>query len=75
VETQAKKWDRVGNVSDFKRKGKCPQVMGVVIQNEQIIFIARNAKYRGCPDITVDQIKIACNPIREGRKRKADMST
>jgi hypothetical protein len=49
--------------------------MGVVIQNEQIIFIARNAKYRGCPDITVDQIKIACNPIREGRKRKADMST
>jgi hypothetical protein len=38
----------------LQAQGKSPQVMGVVIQNEQIIFIARNTEYRGCPDITVD---------------------
>jgi hypothetical protein len=38
----------------LQAQGKSPQVMGVVIKNEQIIFIARNAEYTGCPDITVD---------------------
>jgi hypothetical protein len=31
-------------------QGKSPQVIWVVIQNEQITFIARNAEYRGCPE-------------------------
>jgi hypothetical protein len=38
-------------------KGESPKEMGVVIQNDQVVFVAREAKDRRCPEITVDKIK------------------
>jgi hypothetical protein len=38
-------------------KGESPNKMGVVIQNDQVVFVAREAKDRRRPEITVDKIK------------------
>jgi hypothetical protein len=38
-------------------KRKSPKKMGIIIQNHQIVFVSRNAEYRGGPEITMDQIK------------------
>ena len=51
-----------------------PRVVGKIINNDQIIFIARHAEYRGCPQVTVNKIKSMRN-IRRRRKRKSNMTT
>jgi hypothetical protein len=38
---------------------KSPQKIRVIVKNDQVLFIARNAQNRGCPNITMNQIKIA----------------
>ena len=38
-------------------KGESPKEMGVVIQNNQVVFVAGETKDRRCPEITVDKIK------------------
>jgi hypothetical protein len=36
---------------------ECPRVVRDIINDHQIILIARNAEYRRSPQITVDKIK------------------
>jgi hypothetical protein len=51
-----------------------PRVMSAIIQNNQIVLIARNTGYTGYPEITMDQIKSTYNPERT-RKRESNMMT
>ena len=51
-----------------------PRVLRKIINNDQIIFIARHAEYRRCPQVTVNQIKSMCS-MRRRRKRKSNMTT
>jgi hypothetical protein len=74
VETQTKKWVRVVNVSDFSRRGS-PKKMGVVVQNDQVVFVAREAEDRRRPEITVDKIKGLNSPRRGSGKRKTKVTT
>ena len=53
---------------------KSPRVMREIINHHQIVFIIRNAGYRGCPHITVNKIKGICR-MRRRRKRKSNMTT
>jgi hypothetical protein len=54
----------------FQPKGESPKKMGVVIQNEQVVFVAGEAKDRRRPEITVDKIKGLNSPGRGSGKRK-----
>ena len=52
-----------------------PRVMRK-INNDQIIFIARHAAYRRCPQVTVNKIKnMRSMRRRRRRKRKSNMTT
>jgi hypothetical protein len=42
--------------------------MGVVVQNDQVVFVAGEAKDRRRPEITVDKIKGLNSPGRGKRK-------
>jgi hypothetical protein len=53
VETKAKKFDKVEKVSDLTRKEKVHK-MGVVINNDQVVFVARNTNNWREPHITMD---------------------
>jgi hypothetical protein len=53
---------------------KSPRVMRKIINNDQIIFITRQAEYRRCPQVTVNQIK-GMRSMRRRRKRKSNMTT
>jgi hypothetical protein len=44
--------------------------MGVVVQNDQVVFVAGEAKDRRRPEITVDKIKSLNSPRCGSRKRK-----
>ena len=55
-------------------KGESPKEMGVVIQNDQVVFVAGEAKDRRCPEITVDKIKGLNSPGRGSRKRKTGVT-
>jgi hypothetical protein len=48
--------------------------MGVVIQNDQVVFVAGEAKDRGRPEITVDKIKGLDSPGRGSGKRKTGVT-
>jgi hypothetical protein len=48
-----------------------PGVVRKIINDHQIILIARNAEYKRSPQITVDKIK----SMRRRRKRKPNMTT
>ena len=43
---------------------KSPRVMRKIINYDQIVFIARHAEYRKCPQVTVNKIK-ACAACEE----------
>ena len=47
---------------------KSPRVMREIINHHQIIFITRNAGYRGCPQVTVNKIK-GMHSMRRRRKK------
>jgi hypothetical protein len=51
-------------------KGESPKKMGVVVQNDQVVFVAGEAKDRRRPEITVNKIKGLNNPGRGSGKRK-----
>ena len=55
-----------------KREG--PEKMGKIIQNHQIVFIARKTEYRGGPKITVNQVKSLLSPRRRSSKWETSMS-
>ena len=54
---------------------KSPKVMREIINHHQIIFITRNAGYRGCPQVTVNKIKGMRRMRRRRRKSKSNMTT
>jgi hypothetical protein len=37
----------------FSTKRKCPNIIRVIIQDNKIIFVARNTRYWRCPQITM----------------------
>ena len=51
-----------------------PRVMRKIINNDQIIFVARHAEYRRCPQVTVNKIK-SMRIMRRRRKRKSNIMT
>jgi hypothetical protein len=59
----------------LQRKGESPKKMGVVVQNDQVVFVAREAKDRRRPEITVDKIKGLNSPGRGSGKRKTRVTT
>ena len=54
---------------------KSPRVMRKIINHDQIVFIARHAEYRRCPQITVNKIKGMRSMRRRRRKKKSNMMT
>jgi hypothetical protein len=48
--------------------------MGVVVQNDQVVFVAGEAKDRRRPEITVDKIKGLNNPGCGNGKRKTGVT-
>ena len=52
-----------------------PRVMREIIHHDQIIFIARHAEYRRCPQVTVNKIKSMCSMRIRRRKSKSNMTT
>ena len=54
----------------LQSKGESPKKMGVVVQNDQVVFVAGEAKDRRRPEITVNKIKGLNNPGRGSGKRK-----
>ena len=75
MDTHAKKWRRVGKVTDLARKGKCPRVVREVINHHQIVLITRKAKYRRGPQVTVNKVKCMRRMRRRRRKREPNMTT
>jgi hypothetical protein len=55
-------------------QGKSPQVMLKIINHHKIVFIARNAQYRRCPQIAVYKIKTVSRMRRGTIKRKTNMT-
>ena len=51
-----------------------PRVMRKIINNDQVIFVARNAEYMRCPQVIVNKIK-STRSMRRRRKRKSNMTT
>ena len=65
MDTQTKKW-RSGEGLRLGEQRESPRVMRKIINNDQIISIARHAEYRRCPHVTVNEIK----SMRSMRRRK-----
>jgi hypothetical protein len=59
-----------GERVELQPKGESPKKMGVVVQNEQVVFVAREAEDRRSPEIAVDKIKGLNSPGRGSGKRK-----
>jgi hypothetical protein len=53
-----------GKSVGLQPKRKIPDKMGKIIQNYQIVFIARKTEYRGGPEITMNQVKSLLSPRR-----------
>jgi hypothetical protein len=53
-------------------KGESPKEMGVVVQNDQVVFVAGEAKDRRRPEITVDKIKGLNSPGRGSGKGRRE---
>jgi hypothetical protein len=56
-------------------KGESPKKMGVVVQNDQVVFVAREAKDRRHPEITLDKFKGLNSSGRGSGKRKTGVTT
>jgi hypothetical protein len=54
----------------LQQKGESPKKMGVVVQNDQVVYVAGEAKDRRRLEITVDKIKGMNNPRHGSGKRK-----
>ena len=69
-----KEVEEVGEGLRLGAQRKSPRVMRKIINNDQVIFVARHAEYRRCPQVTVNKIKRMRN-MRRRRKRKSNMTT
>lgn len=58
----------------FQAQGKSPQVMGTIIQNNQVIFKLGNADDLRRPQVTMYKIKVVNNTRSGGMKRKPNMT-
>ena len=58
----------------LQSKGESPKEMGVVVQNDQVVFVVGEAKDRRCPEITMDKIKGLNSPRRGSGKRKTGVT-
>ena len=54
----SKKVKKSGKSVRLKAKRKCPNIMSTIVKNNKIIFVTGHTNNRGCPKITVYQIKI-----------------
>jgi hypothetical protein len=54
----------------LQSKGESPKKMGVVVQNDQVVFVPGEAKDRRRPEIAVDKIKGLNSPRRGSGERK-----
>ena len=70
-----KKVEESGEGLRLGAQRESPRVMRKIINNYQIISIARHAEYRRCPQVTVNQIKSMRSMRRRRRKRKSNMTT
>jgi hypothetical protein len=59
-----------GKCVGLQPKGESPKEMGVVIQNDQVVLVAREAKDRRGLEIIVDKIKALNSPGHGSGKRK-----
>jgi hypothetical protein len=57
VDTQAKKWLRVGKRFGLGTQGKSPGVMGEIIDHHQVVLIARHAENKRSPQVAMNKIK------------------
>jgi hypothetical protein len=64
-----------GECVGLQPKGESPKKMGVVVQNDQVVFVAREAEDRRRPEITVDKIKGLNSLGRGSGKRKIGATT
>lgn len=67
-----KLWNRMrGNVIDLRLSDerKCPQKICIIVKKEHIILITKRTRNRGCPQITVNNIK-RHSTMRIGRKER-----
>jgi hypothetical protein len=55
-------------------KGESPKKMGVVVQNDQVVFVAGEAKDRRRLEIIVDKVKGLNSPGRGSGKRKTGVT-
>jgi hypothetical protein len=62
--------ERVG----LQPEGESPKKMWVVVQNDQVVFVAREAEDKRIPEITMDKIKGLNSPGRESGKRKTGVT-
>ena len=74
MNTQAKKVEEGGKGLRLGAQRKSPRVMRKIINNDQIIFVARHAEYRRCPQVTVNKIKGMRSMRRRRRKREPNMT-
>jgi DNA/RNA endonuclease YhcR with UshA esterase domain len=63
-----------GKSIGLQLKRESPEKMGKLIQNYQIVFIARKTEYRGAPEITMNQVKSLLSTRRRGSERETSMS-
>jgi hypothetical protein len=63
-----------GESLELGTKRKSPRVVGKLIDEYEIVLIAKKARNRRSPQITVNKIKDVCR-TRRRRKRKANMET
>jgi hypothetical protein len=67
VDSETKKWERVGKVSNFWRSGKV-RVLGAIIEDDQVILVTRDTQNRGGPEVTVYEVK-GLNGSRKGARK------
>jgi hypothetical protein len=54
---------------------KVPRVVGVVIEDGQVILVTRDTQNRGGSEVTVYEVKRSNGPRRGGRKGQPNMPT
>jgi hypothetical protein len=74
VDTQAKKWRRVGRCQTWHAKGS-PGVVREIIDHYQVVLVARKTRNGRSPQITMNKIKGMRRMRRRRTERMANMAT
>jgi hypothetical protein len=75
VDTKGKKWERVGEDVRLLVQQKSPRVVGVVIEDDQVILVTRDTRNMRGPKVTVNEVKGLNDSSRGVRKGQLDMPT